>query len=127
MLENKAMIYSEDYGLHATKYADSSSFIHNMVGGYIELVPNTYFDKKGIDVWCNEEGKFMNLKPCVALAHQGKIFDIVVGNIVFTRCNDEGETVSLTDEDIEYINNWYDTCDWHISADMTMMIPVIDY
>lgn len=127
MLENIAMIYNDKNGLNITRYNDSYTFINNMVGGYFELVPNTYFDSKGIDVWCNEEGKLLGLKPCVALQCDNKIFDVVMGNIVFTRHDGEGETISLTEDDVSYIQNWFETTDWHIPANMSAMLPIIEY
>lgn len=128
---NKALILraNSNYGLTEMTYNDGESyeFLRNAVGGYLQLVPNTYFDEKGIDLWCNEEGKLNDLPCCAALVSENKVFDIVVGNIVFTRANDMGETVSLTDEDIDYIKDWYNSTTWHVDLARGLMIPIITY
>ena len=64
-----------------------------IVGGYIEHFEDTV---SGIHFFCNEEGKMLGMAPNVILLNG----DVVVGTIFAVRCDDEGEFVSLTDEDV---------------------------
>ena len=103
---------------------DSLESMQAVVGGSIEeYMP---FEDE-IAIICNEEGKLNDLPCCAALVSENKVFDIVVGNIVFTRANDMGETVSLTDEDIDYIKDWYNSTTWHVDLARGLMIPIITY
>ena len=74
----------------------------NLVGGYIEVL-NVRDD---IDMWLNEEGKLIplptNLYLCSAL-HEGKILDTIQGDIFFTSVNEDGETIGLNDEQIDFV------------------------
>lgn len=65
------------------------------VGGYIECVRVT--DK--VDMWLNEEGKLDNLAINVLLISNGKMYDTVHGDIFFASHDNEGNSVSLTDDD----------------------------
>ncbi|RKQ18926.1 DUF3846 domain-containing protein [Ureibacillus endophyticus] len=76
----------------------------NEVGGYIERIPFIdEFERVGIDVWINEEGKLIGLPSTLRINDSERTIDIICGNIVFTRCDDEGNTIGLKDEDIELI------------------------
>ena len=81
-------------------YSTTYDMLKENVGGYIECVSwINCLSGRGIDVWVNENG---NLPPSVILHDNGKIIDILAGNLVFAR--KEGEnTVPLFEEDIEYI------------------------
>lgn len=59
------------------------------VGGYLELF---YATESGLDFFCNEEGKLIDLPF-------NKFFfgDYIAGNILVASHNDEGETVSLSE------------------------------
>ena len=92
------------------------SAMQEIVGGYIECLPIDF----GIDLWLNEEGSFslpVNfLIPAIAptppegavviyadpdLARPGeRSVHIIHGDVFFARHDDDGETVSLTAEDI---------------------------
>lgn len=65
-----------------------------LVGGFIESVGLG----DGVFLTCNEEGKLKNLPPNFALPG-----DMIVGTAFFCRVDDEGDCVSLTDEDITRI------------------------
>lgn len=84
-------------------YSTTYDMLKENVGGYIECVSwINCLSGRGIDVWVNENGKLDNLPPSVILHDNGKIIDILAGNLVFAR--KEGEnTVPLFEEDIEYI------------------------
>lgn len=68
-----------------------------IVGGMIEIPYNPSFIK-GVELVCNEEGKFLDdPKPNV---YWGDM-DVVFGDIFFTAHNEEGDAVSLSPEQIE--------------------------
>jgi len=71
--------------------------MQQLVGGFIQMVPIS----DGIELVCNEEGKFAGLPVNFKLG-----MDRIVGDVFFTRTDDEGEPASLTDEDLSYLNEW---------------------
>lgn len=81
------------------------------VGGYIEHV--TYdedFANRRIDMWIDEEGKLKGLNPTVAVVDENSVMmDILVGNVVFTTCDLEGDSFGLTDEEIGFIKTKFGT------------------
>jgi len=88
---------------------DTLPVLQKAVEGYIDhmsWVPE--LNDRHIDMWINDEGKLENKSPCLIYknADTGEIIDIVVGNIVISRYNDQGETLSLTDDDVEYVFKW---------------------
>lgn len=103
---NKAMIYDGKNLVEKTWEKDSYDFIKTHVGGYIEHVVNEILEERNIDMWCNEDGKFISeLEPTLALTCRGEIYDVIMGNVVFTRCDNQGNTIGLIDDDIEFIKN----------------------
>jgi len=69
------------------------------VDGYIEVISIG----NGIDIVCNEEGKINHLQPTVAWIEDGEVIEIICGNCFLCRYNDEGNFVSIKNEDVEYI------------------------
>jgi hypothetical protein len=86
--------------------------LQKIVGGYIEIPPlSRVFAENGIDVIINEEGKFIEgLKPEIAIldSETGRILDLVYGNCIFASHDEEGETVSLTEEQIKIVEEELD-------------------
>ena len=66
-----------------------------IVGGWLEAVP---FGNNGIIMWCNEEGLLHNLPFNFKIAHH-----MIVGNVFFTRSDEEGEIASLNMSDIRIL------------------------
>ena len=88
---------------------DTLPVLQEAVEGYIDhmsWVPE--LNERYIDMWINDEGKLENKSPCLIFknARTGELIDVVVGNIVISRFNTEGETLSLTDDDIEFVFKW---------------------
>ena len=80
-----------------------------IVGGYIEVpyISKTLNDN-GIDVIINEEGKFIEgLKPEIAVINKktNSILDIIMGNCIFASHDAEGETISLSKEQIDIVKD----------------------
>ena len=70
--------------------------LQSLVEGYIEP-----FTVGELTWWVNEEGKLIDLPVnCVVSANE-RLVDTLNGTIVIARYNDEGDAISLTDEDIE--------------------------
>lgn len=75
------------------------------VNGYIEIpFLSEKFYHHQVDIIINEEGKLIDgLSMEIAVVHDGRIVDIVFGNIVFASHDDEGNTIGLTDEQINFV------------------------
>ena len=83
----------------------TSELISASVNGYIEALRLS----ETCTLWINEEGKLQGLEPNFLLTDtDGNTMDIVVGNVIFTGLDCEGNVVSLTDEDIELINDRFE-------------------
>lgn len=75
---------------------DSQAF----VGGYIEAIRVN----DSITIWINEEGKMIELEPNFYLVNQfNEAYDMVVGNVFICGTDEEGDNISLTDEEVEEI------------------------
>lgn len=73
------------------------------VGGYIELFmqsPSRHREDVAIDFYCHEEGRLIGLDPNVGVyAGRGAFFSIV-GPVLVTASNRDGETIGLTDDEL---------------------------
>ena len=81
--------------------------LQEIVSGYIEIpFLSEVFLENEIDIIINEEGKFIEgLNPEIAIVRKrdNQIVDIVYGNCIFASHDEQGETVSLSDEQIKVI------------------------
>lgn len=78
-----------------------------IVDGYIEIpfISKTLNDN-GVDVIINEEGKYIEgLKPEIAVIDKktNSILDVIMGNCIFASHDAEGETISLSKEQIQIV------------------------
>ncbi len=87
--------------------------LQKIVGGYIEIpFLGDTFHNNGIDVIINEEGKLVDgLKAEIAIVNekQGNILDIVYGNCIFASHDEEGNTVGLTEEQMQIVTEELET------------------
>ena len=67
-----------------------------IIGGYIEYFPFV----NGYDIVLNEEGKLEHL-PANLVFHGD--MEIIVGTIIVSKANEEGEDVGLTDEECQEV------------------------
>ena len=86
---------------------DTLDGLQALVGGYIEhaFIGDDFYERD-IDLFINEEGKFIEgLNNEIVLVKRGtnKILDIIFGNCVFVSHDDEGETISLNEEQKKFI------------------------
>lgn len=85
----------KDWFIHEVE--DALPVYQKIVGGYIE----NFWTENGLSFFCNEEGKFLDLK------FNFRFFsDQIFGTVFAVRSDDEGEFVSITDEDLEYLKSW---------------------
>lgn len=54
------------------------------------------------DIYCNDEG-LLKCNPIVSAVSSGDRKPMLVGNLFVTKTNDEGETISLTGEEIREV------------------------
>ena len=87
--------------------------LQKIVGGYIEIPFLSHkFRDNGIDTIINEEGKFIEgLKAEIAIVDEehGSILDIVYGNCIFASHDEEGETIGLTEEQMQVVTEELET------------------
>ena len=67
-----------------------------IVSGYIE----TFEIGARMSLVCNEEGKLRKLQPNFKCAN-----DVIVGTVILTTHNDEGDFIDLSDNQIEFLFN----------------------
>lgn len=87
---------------------NSLECLQGIVGGLIEIpYLSTELAEKGIDMIINEEGKLIDLKTSFLILDKenGKVLDDIRGNVIFTSHDEEGNTTSLNEEQIEYLSN----------------------
>ena len=78
------------------EFAEGYRQLQKLVEGPFEM-PGIFGD---VDVIVNEEGKLNGSLPNRMLTVDGRIADILFGNIVITDSDEEGRTVSLSEEKI---------------------------
>lgn len=82
------------------------SNLQAIVGGNIEIpYISQELAEMGIDMIINEEGKLEDLRTSILIVDEetDKIIDEIKGNVVFASHNEEGETISLNDKQIDYL------------------------
>ena len=84
----------QDPFLCVTEIKDELDVLQGIVGGLIECISIG----NNIDMVCNEEGKLIGLEPHLMVNN-----DIICGDVFFVGV-DGADFVSLTDEQIDYIN-----------------------
>lgn len=81
--------------------------ISQAVGGWIECVQLT----PTLDMWVNEEGKLNGLDynpdaTAIFWSHFGLMSDVIVGDVIFTSHDENGDTVSLDDLEMSYLQKF---------------------
>lgn len=86
--------------------------LRKAIGGYIEHITfNRRLDEANIDVWCNEEGKLIGLElECLIVdSNSKKIIETIAGPLVFTSRDNYGNSLALSERQIEIIKEVIDT------------------
>lgn len=82
------------------KWDHSLENVQQFVGGYVQAIRIT----DSITMWMNEEGKLRQLEPNFVMVNKGVTStDTIVGNVLIAGTNSEGDDVSLTDQEIELL------------------------
>ena len=94
----------------SVKEFDDYKDMQKIVGGYIELMPiDISIEGVNYDVFINEEGKLIEgMSPSAIIQYPGN-FDVIMGPLMFTKSNSEGETISLTENDIEKVKEYVES------------------
>ena len=107
----KAVIIRTDNSREVAEFEAGESYplLRDSVGGLIECV--TLRDKNFADLWLNEEGKLIDLPYNeVATLLWMDLYgptDVILGDVVITgAADDEGETLGLSDEEVQYFLNY---------------------
>lgn len=103
MNENKIRVVKIEPNKHPedTFIPSSLEGLQEAVGGFIEIVPLCNND---CHILCNEEGKIIGLEP-------NRFFgeDVIVGNMCIIKIDEEGDIISLSDEDVKkYMTLFYE-------------------
>lgn len=79
--------------------------LQKIVDGYIEMpYISRVFAENDIDIVINEEGKLIEgMKPEIAIISNHEVLDIVYGNCIFVSHNEDGETTSLTEAQMDIV------------------------
>lgn len=78
-----------------TTLKNELSALQEAVGGLIEFV--SLDSDNSIEILCNEEGKLIGLEP-----NRRVYNDVIVGTFYVVKCNDDGDCISLSDNEIEF-------------------------
>lgn len=110
-MENKKYLILEANGKGAiydiVPFENDYKQIRDYVGGLIERFHIPELEERNIDIWLNEEGKIENFEPTIVLFNNnGKYVDYLCGTVVFAKHTEEGDTVGLNEDDIDFILDW---------------------
>ena len=63
------------------------------------------FKDKWLDIYCDDEGLFkeINRPSILTFNKNGQLVEQIVGNVFIVNHDDEGNTISLTDEEVEAV------------------------
>lgn len=62
------------------------------------------FNDEWLDIYCDDEGLFKaNNKPSILTFSNGELVEQIVGNAFIVAHDDEGDTISLTDEQVQKV------------------------
>ena len=108
MEKQEAVIITTDGDKSVVEFDFGKSYqiLSDAVGGMIECV-----GLEDADVWCNEngiaEGLPLNMIASAIYSDAFNASNPILGNVIITgSCDDEGETLGLTDEQVAYWLNY---------------------
>ena len=93
----KGILVKPDCRPEIIEFEEGYKQLQKIVEGCFEM-PALFDD---CDIVINEEGKFNGSKPNKYLISGNKIVDIIYGNILLVDCDDQGNTISLSDDKID--------------------------
>lgn len=68
-------------------------------------IQSRMFKGKRLDIYCDDEGLFkeINRPSILTFNKNGQLVEQIVGNVFIVSHDDEGNTISLTDEEVEVV------------------------
>jgi len=87
----KAIVQNPGESPKTVELSETLKDLQGLVGGYVTTFYVPEFEEAGITAWANDEGLLIGQQPNLFVYGQP-----IVGPVVFTGHNDEGETVGLT-------------------------------
>lgn len=93
----------KEFDLDSTK---SYEFLRDTVEGIISMpYLSEHFAENGIDIVINDEGKLIDgmRKEIALIDNEYNVLDVIFGNVVFVSCDECGETIGLTDDQINIV------------------------
>lgn len=110
-IEKGFLFYSEKTGLSivdTNEVGTGYKMLSTLVNGFIEYI--TYikgFKERNIGLVVNEEGKIRNLEPSMIIANSYcDIVDMVAGDVVFVKTDNNGNTIPLDSDDISFVKSY---------------------
>jgi hypothetical protein len=100
-----ALTANDKATVHLFEIGNSYDMISNAVNGWIECVRLNH----EIDMWVNEEGKMIDsceynpTASAIFWTNFGFMTDMIYGDVMFTSSNEDGDTIGLNIEQIEYL------------------------
>lgn len=97
--------------LEFAEFKDDLHYLQKLVGGHLEhYIISEELQRQRIDMWIDEEGKLKNPTAPVTFAlfdRDGEyLIDYIIGNCVFSKFDDEGNTLGLTVPETKRIYDW---------------------
>jgi hypothetical protein len=96
-----------------SNYKDRLRKIQNLLGGMLEVVPEFFYSQKlrslGLSLLVNERARLLLRKDKVKFALNMASYNLldrcsgVYGPLIITKFDDDGDTVSLTEDDLNEI------------------------
>jgi len=79
----------------------SLSNMQKLVGGKLEVVSLPH----GIDMWFNEEGRLLEQRLNLVTLYDMRMVHEIVGTVFFASLDEEGEVISLSEEQMEWLKS----------------------
>ena len=61
------------------------------------------FGRNYYDVYCDDEGLLLDKDPAIYTFHEDMVCEVIVGNCFVCKHDEEGETISLTEDEVEEV------------------------
>lgn len=103
----KTLAYNTEHHTLTTKHFTKDTALttlQHIVNGNIEHITPDFLAGTDIDMWVNAE-YLVNDLPYAFTARVNGQPTPIFGNVAFTRVDDMGDTIGLTDDDIRMISN----------------------
>lgn len=85
--------------------------MQKVVGGWLEALSIWEKGYRRITIWLNGHGKLNSLPTNFVIVRKdnGKLLDVVMGDVLITSSDKDGDVVGLTDEELNFIRKNFHT------------------